>query len=103
MLKKKNRSSILHNKSFASACIPGIIYIMLSLVLIALAAWRFSINHSPCLLSKDISLKTMSEKKQLTSLLLETIMFALLLPPADLFISLYFTIINHTIRKNNSV
>lgn len=45
----------------------------------------------------------MSEKKQLTSLLLETIMFALLLPPADLFISLYFTIINHTIRKNNSV
>lgn len=45
----------------------------------------------------------MREKNQLTSFVQETIMFALLFPPIDLFISLYFTIINHTIRKNNSV
>jgi len=53
------------------------------------------------LLDSNISLKKGREKKT-NSLLVEMITFSLLFSPTVLFIRLYFTIINHTIRKSKT-
>jgi len=53
------------------------------------------------LLDSNISFKKGREKKK-NSLLVEMITFSLLFSPTVLFIRLYFTIINHTIRKSKT-